>query len=105
MTRNDQLENPAMNATQQMQLHAKLKYLGERLTRIQTRLDVYSQSADTYVSANWTYEDDSTMLKNFNSCVSDAQNFLANASCQVKCKATGKYHSTSHPSDAARSCH
>lgn len=69
---------------QQMQLNAKIDYLEERLDRIKTSLDVYSQSADTFVAANWTYEDDSKMYKNLNGCISALRNFLADASARSR---------------------
>jgi hypothetical protein len=63
-----------------MQVAARLNYLEERLTRINSSLDVYSQSADTYPAANWTYKGDSKISKNLNGCISAARNFLLNAS-------------------------
>lgn len=69
-----------MNAKKQMQLAARLDYLDERLARIKSSLDVYSQSTIKYVAASWTKEDDSKMSENLNGCISAAQNFLLKAS-------------------------
>jgi hypothetical protein len=72
-----------MNARQQGHLDARLEYLMERLTRIKTGLEVYSQSADTYVATNWTYEDDARISKNLSGYISATQNFLVNASAKT----------------------
>jgi uncharacterized protein len=79
-SRSDQLDQQFMNTKKQMQLAARMDYLEERLRRIQSSLDVYSQSTDTYVAANWAYQDDSKMSKNLNSCISAARKVLVNAS-------------------------
>jgi ankyrin repeat protein len=71
-----------MNTRQRIQLDARLNYLEERLGRIKASLDVYSQPADTYVAATWTYEDDSKISKNLNSCISAARNCLVSASAK-----------------------
>lgn len=75
-----------MNTRQHSQLDAKINYLDERLARIETRADAYGQSTETYVAANWTYEDDSTIAKNWTRYISGARSFLANASI----KSSGK---------------
>ena len=78
-TRNDQLEQRLVNTRQHVQLDAKLDYLEERLSRIKTRVDAYNQSADTYVAANWSFEDDSSIYNNLNAYMLGAQSFLVNA--------------------------
>ena len=85
-TRNDQLEQRLLNTRQHSQLDARINYLDERLTRIETSADAYSQSTETYVAANWTYEDESTIAKNWTRYISGARSFLANASI----KSSGK---------------
>jgi len=81
-TRNSQLEQDLLSKRQQTQLNARLSYLKERLIRIKTNLETYSQSSHTYVASNWAYEDDSMMTKNLNGYISGASNFLANASAK-----------------------
>jgi ankyrin repeat protein len=81
-TRNNQLEQDLLSKRQQTQLNARLSYLKERLIRIKTNLETYSQSSHTYVASNWAYEDDSMITKNLNGYISGASNFLANASAK-----------------------
>ena len=81
-TRNSQLEQDILSKRQQTQLNARLSHLKERLIRIKTNLETYSQSSHTYVASNWAYEDDSMMTKNLNGYISGASDFLANASAK-----------------------